>query len=243
MSHGSEQSEDYWPGYVDALTSMVQVLAFVMMLLAMAVFVLSQSVSKGAVEQIAKAAKVDVPADASVAELTAKVVEQIQKSAAEAQKPPSPTKPTTEKSDQNASAGGESTVVANLKPLSPSRSTAPLQVEKPVEPPADAKRLRVKFADRGYRIDAPNAEAIGQFVETNGFTSGKTRLVVRAYASDADGAVSEARRIAYYRGMVARKALIDRKVPPQAVEIKILDTPDKEQGSAIDIVTQGEGSP
>ena len=43
--------------------------------------------------------------------------------------------------------------------------------------------------------------------------------------------------------MVARKALIDRKVPPQAVEIKILDTPDKEQGSAIDIVTQGEGSP
>lgn len=243
MSHGSEQSEDYWPGYVDALTSMVQVLAFVMMLLAMAVFVLSQSVSKGAVEAIAKAAKVDVPADASVAELTAKVVEQIQKSAAEAQKPPSPAKPTTEKSDQQPSTGGESTVVANLKPLSPSRSNAPLQVEKPDEPPADAKRLRVRFAERSYRIDAANSEALGQFVETNDFASGKTKLVVRAYASDADGAVSEARRIAYYRGMIARKALIDRKVPPQTVEIKILDTPDKEQGSVIDIVSQGAGSP
>ena len=43
--------------------------------------------------------------------------------------------------------------------------------------------------------------------------------------------------------MIARKALIDRKVPPQTVEIKILDTPDKEQGSVIDIVSQGTGSP
>ena len=53
MSHGSDDSDNYWPGYVDALTSMVQVLAFVMMMLAMAVFVLSQSVSKKAVEAIA----------------------------------------------------------------------------------------------------------------------------------------------------------------------------------------------
>ena len=51
MSHGSDDSENYWPGYVDALTSMVQVLAFVMMMLAMAVFVLSQSVAKHAVER------------------------------------------------------------------------------------------------------------------------------------------------------------------------------------------------
>jgi preprotein translocase subunit SecE len=43
MSH-SEEGENYWPGYVDALTSMVQVLAFVMIMLAMAVFVISQSV-------------------------------------------------------------------------------------------------------------------------------------------------------------------------------------------------------
>ena len=37
MSHGSDAGENYWPGYVDALTSMVQVLAFVMIMLAMAV--------------------------------------------------------------------------------------------------------------------------------------------------------------------------------------------------------------
>jgi hypothetical protein len=55
MSHGSDEGDNYWPGYVDALTSMVQVLAFVMMMLALAVFSLSQSASKHAVEVIAKA--------------------------------------------------------------------------------------------------------------------------------------------------------------------------------------------
>lgn len=82
MAHGSEESEDYWPGYVDALTSMVQVLAFVMMLLAMAVFVLSQNVSKNAVQAIAKAAKIDVPGNASIKELTAKVAEEVAKAQA-----------------------------------------------------------------------------------------------------------------------------------------------------------------
>jgi hypothetical protein len=239
MSHGSDQSEDYWPGYVDALTSMVQVLAFVMMLLAMAVFVLSQSVSKGAVEQIAKAAKVEVPADATVAELTAKVLEQISKSAAENRKPDSPA---SEPAAPKASAAGEPTA-AQLKSLSPSKSTAALQAGKPDELPADARHLRVTFPERAYRMDAANTEAVAGFVEAGGLSAGKTRLVIRAYASDSDGAVSEARRIAYYRSMVARKALIDRKVPAQMIEIMILDTPDKAQATAIDILTQGAGAP
>src|ERR1700761_8411386 len=76
MSH-SEEGENYWPGYVDALTSMVQVLAFVMMMLAMAVFVLSQSVSKKAVEAIAKAVNAEVKPNADVKQLTEAVVAQI----------------------------------------------------------------------------------------------------------------------------------------------------------------------
>ena len=77
MSHGSEEGENYWPGYVDALTSMVQVLAFVMMMLAMAVFSLSQSVTKKAVEAIAKAVNADVKPNADVKQLTQSVMEQL----------------------------------------------------------------------------------------------------------------------------------------------------------------------
>src|SRR5919206_4671029 len=100
MSHGSEEGENYWPGYVDALTSMVQVLAFVMMMLALAVFVLSQSVSKKAVEAIAKAVNAEVKPNSDVKQLTQAVVAQIdrlQKSAPAAEQTPffNPT-PTTE---------------------------------------------------------------------------------------------------------------------------------------------------
>ena len=77
MSHGSEEGENYWPGYVDALTSMVQVLAFVMMMLAMAVFSLSQSVTKKAVEAIAKAVNADVKPNADVKQLTQSVMDQL----------------------------------------------------------------------------------------------------------------------------------------------------------------------
>src|SRR5689334_14668500 len=100
MSHGSEEGENYWPGYVDALTSMVQVLAFVMMMLAMAVFVLSQSVSKKAVEAIAKAVNAEVKPNADVKQLTQAVVAQIdrlQKSAASPDRTPAvKPAPTTE---------------------------------------------------------------------------------------------------------------------------------------------------
>ena len=84
MSHGSSEEENYWPGYVDALTSMVQVLAFVMMLLAMAVFVLSQNVSKSAVKAIAQAANMDVPPDANVQQLTALVIDELDRLKAKA---------------------------------------------------------------------------------------------------------------------------------------------------------------
>src|SRR3954454_4362068 len=85
MSHGSEEGENYWPGYVDALTSMVQVLAFVMMMLALAVFVLSQSVSKKAVEAIAKAVNADVKPNSDIKQMTQAVMDQLQR-----MKPPDP---------------------------------------------------------------------------------------------------------------------------------------------------------
>ena len=78
MSH-SEEGENYWPGYVDALTSMVQVLAFVMMMLALAVFVLSQSVSKKAVEAIAKAVNADVKPNSDLKQMTQAVMDQLQR--------------------------------------------------------------------------------------------------------------------------------------------------------------------
>jgi hypothetical protein len=246
MAHGSEEEGDYWPGYVDALTSMVQVLAFVMMLLAMAVFVLSQNVSKGAVEAIAKAVKMDVPPDANVTELTAKVVEEIQKQQAAAAAATSSKSSTTEDrppaaTPKESSTTPSETVAASTAPTERRTSTRTTMPEKPPEPAADAKHLALQFAARTFKIDAPNSGAITGFVDEHKVAEKHIRLLVRAYASSHDGALSEARRLAYYRAMTVRKELTDRKIRAEDIRINVYDTADKDQGSTVEIFTDGNG--
>ena len=57
MAGSSSADEDnYWPGYVDALTTMVMVLTFIMMVLGITIFTMSQTVSRSHLEAIALAA-------------------------------------------------------------------------------------------------------------------------------------------------------------------------------------------
>jgi hypothetical protein len=232
MSHGSEEGENYWPGYVDALTSMVQVLAFVMMMLAMAVFVLSQSVSKRAVEAIAKAVNADVKPDADIKQLTQSVVDQIDRLRKSASAPgevakSSPTvEPRTQSDAQKPAAmrinGGQS---------QPSRAV--------IEVPPDAPRLTVAFADRSSRIESDQAQSIAGFVEDNKTAVNNQTIVVNAYAYSGEGAISEARRLAYYRAMMARKQLVDAKIKPENIRISVNDTTDKDRGLTVELIVAG----
>ena len=94
MAGSSEgEEENYWPGFVDALTTMVMVLTFVMMVLGIVVFTLSQNVSKNYMAAIATAVNVD--ANALKANLTpdqvkAEIIEAIKELREKAGKPPPP---------------------------------------------------------------------------------------------------------------------------------------------------------
>ena len=248
MSHGSDQSEDYWPGYVDALTSMVQVLAFVMMLLAVTVYVLSKNISKGAVEKIAKAANVAASPNTPVKELTEKIVEELTK----AQQAKSETQGKAEskgdsadtaakaKSAELAAEGKDEPTINTQQKRSATSST---QADQQPEPPPDAKFLTLRFPDRSYRLDPAGQTALNGFTEEQGLAKGTVRVIIRAYAANANGAVTEGRHMAYYRAMVARQALSALKVPPKSIAIRILDTSSPEQGGSIEIYAVPEGAP
>jgi hypothetical protein len=233
MSHGSEEGENYWPGYVDALTSMVQVLAFVMMMLAMAVFSLSQSASKSAVEAIAKAVNVDVKADSNVKQLTKSVMERLDRlrdlPLADDAKPepapePSP-QPDAEKLATKRMAAARS---------QPSHAVAEL--------PPDAPRLSVGFNERSFRLESDEAQSIVKFVDDNKAVESTQTIVVNAYAYTSEGAVSEARRLAYYRAMMARKQLIDTKLKSENIRINVNDTADKARGFTVELIVAGNGA-
>jgi ribosomal protein L12E/L44/L45/RPP1/RPP2 len=239
MSH-SEEGENYWPGYVDALTSMVQVLAFVMMMLAMAVFMLSQNISKKAVEAIAQAVNADTKPNASVKELTQAIVDKLAQNtkaaAAAAPPPPAPTPP--------AAASKSAPAVSDASPA-PEKligtrigdNQAPK--ERNFQTPSNAPHLVVDFNDRSFTIDQQREQSLAAFVEKNKIVENAQAVVINAYAYSGDGALSEARRLAYYRAMTTRKQLVDAKVKPENIRVNVNDTADKDKGSTVDTIVAG----
>jgi len=233
MSHGSEEGDNYWPGYVDALTSMVQVLAFVMMMLAMAVFALSQSATKKAVEAIAKAVDAEVKPNADIKQLTQAVVEQIerlQKSAAA----PAAAKPLPA-AEPGAQPNAERPAATRVNGGQSQPSPAPVEV------PPDAPRLTLAFADKSFRIEGDQTQSVAGFIDDNKSTVAGKLIVVHAYAYAGEGAISEARRLAYYRAMMARKQLVDAKIRPENIRISVNDTAEKARGLTVELIIAGGG--
>ncbi len=230
MSHGSDDSDNYWPGYVDALTSMVQVLAFVMMMLAMAVFVLSQSVSKHAVEAIAAAVNADVKPNSDMKQLTQAVMDKLDALRKPASTDPVKEKPPAPQSPAEASLSDEQTIAGSRIAARAQPRTAP------IEPKPDAPRLAIDFDGGSYRLDEARARSIAAFVDQNAVADKAKSVVVNAYAYTGEGAISEARRLAYYRAMMARKQLIDAKVRPENIRINVNDIADRARAETVEMI-------
>jgi hypothetical protein len=239
MSHGSDEGDNYWPGYVDALTSMVQVLAFVMMMLAMAVFVLSQSVAKHAVEAIAKAVNADVKPNADVKTLTQAVLDQLkrmtlEKPAGEANQSAPSAEVAVHKSAPRTEAENESgpEKIVGVR-VSSARSRSD---QASLEVPPDAPRMTLGFDERSFKIDQAGVQSLAKFVDDNKVVERSETIVINAFAYSGDGALSEARRLAYYRAMMARKQLVDAKVRAATIRINVNDTADKDKGSTVEMI-------
>ena len=234
MSHGSDDSENYWPGYVDALTSMVQVLAFVMMMLAMAVFVLSQSVSKRAVEAIAAAVNADVKPNSDIKQMTQAVMQKLDSLRGSTSADPAApeTRPAPATPSAKDASASEEQKIAGMRIAAPRSQPR----TAPIEPKPDAPRLTVAFDGGSYRIDEPGARAVAAFVDANGVADKSKPIIVNAYAYTGEGAISEARRLAYYRAMMARKQLIDAKVRPENIRINVNDITDKAKAQTVEMI-------
>lgn len=76
MAAASDDDEmNYWPGFVDALSTMTMMLIFLMLILSLVIVSVSQNVSRAQVLAIAKAAKVETSGSpASIEKLTAQII-------------------------------------------------------------------------------------------------------------------------------------------------------------------------
>jgi hypothetical protein len=94
-----DEDANYWPGFVDALSTMTMMLIFLMMILSLVVVSISQSASKSQILTIAKAAKVETSgAPISIEKLTAQILEALARNS----DPPNTNLPVPESKEQQA---------------------------------------------------------------------------------------------------------------------------------------------
>ena len=105
-----DEDANYWPGFVDALSTMTMMLIFLMMILSLVVVSISQSASKRQIMTIAKAAKVDTAgAPVSLDKLTAQILEALARNS----DPPNSNMPVSESKEQEVTVLVEPSVKTN----------------------------------------------------------------------------------------------------------------------------------
>lgn len=199
---GGENEDHSWPAFVDALTTMTMILVFVMLILSVAIASLAQNVSKVLVEQIASVVDAKVDPQASPEQATRAVLDAIEKLKAA---PPPP---------------------IAAAPPEPQRK---IETTEPIEKTADAKvstevaqsSLTLSYPARQSRLDDSANAALKAFVEGSANVKAGARLDIRAMATTSSGSLTEARRVAYYRGMVLRSTLIQLGVAADKVSVSV----------------------
>lgn len=113
MAGASDGEEiNYWPGFVDALSTMTMMLIFLMMILSLVVVSISQTASKSQIMAIAKAAKVESSgAPISIDKLTAQILEALSRKS----DPPNANLPVTESQPQQETILAEPSTLTRIK--------------------------------------------------------------------------------------------------------------------------------
>lgn len=159
----SGEEENYWPGYVDALTTMLMVLTFVMMVLGIVVFTLSQNVSKNVVAGVAQALNIDTSGlDARTPEaLRQAVIEALkEKLAHPAHPPPTPGAPTLARAAEEPAPVQEPSRTPNGPALPTFASGAPTLPPSPAAASTSAGAAPSPGADQLASLPLPDEAAL-----------------------------------------------------------------------------------
>jgi hypothetical protein len=216
MARESEE-ENHWPGYVDALTTMTMMLVFVMMILAVALFSITQNTSRSIVEKIADAAGIPIEGRKVDTEAMARQITEVLEN--QRKRPPPPIRTTD-----------------TASPLEgPERVVSAGEAERAFVPRGDvtsrqsAAVLTLTFPVRGTTIDDSAGNEIRTYLEGNRDRASHYQIL--ATAGLEQGNATDARRLAFYRALSARTRLIAGGVPAQNIQVRVVDSRD---GSAAD---------
>ena len=235
--------EDPWAGFVDVLSNILMVVIFLVVILGISIFAISQQITKAAVEKAVKAEresqeKTPVPPHTAVEAPSSPPVAQVE------------TPPEAEKREgERGTAGvyraaqglrlrGADEIAGNtnlsVRSLAVEGNTIEVASEEiapeagPVEVKSSQAFLTLKFTRGMFKIDDAASKQIQAFLRDKRDVAG-AKVEIRAFAQSTIGSVSEARRIAYYRAMQTRSELIKTGVAADKIELKLRDSASPEE--------------
>ena len=232
MAASNSEEEHHWPGYVDALTTMTMMLTFIMCILAIAIFGISQNISREMVEKMATAAHVLMgPAREKTGELAKRIIDQLETQSRQIDGQ----KVIAEESGGAAELAerlpGEGRQIVSLAPAAVAGGGQKVSIERA---PA---LLTLTFQSRATSIDSAAASEMESCLKDQRRLEAGDIFEVKAYAS-VGGAVSDARRVAFYRLIEIRKRLIALGVPAARIEIRVDDRKILSDGNLVQIFSR-----
>ena len=233
------QQEDPWAGFVDVLSNILMVVIFLVVILGISIFAISQQVTKAAVD---KAVKAEREAQSETPRPTTP------QAAKEPSQPPTTQQAASDgekgaagvyqaaqglRARQSDEVAGDSNLSLRSTKLDGVKSidVASEEVkasEGAVEVKTSQAFLTLRYQRGSFKIDEAASKEMGTFLAgANLPTTGK--IEIRAFAQSTVGSVSEARRIAYYRAMQVRSELIKQGIAATRVELKLRESVSPEE--------------
>jgi preprotein translocase subunit SecG len=234
MASKEDEQVNYWPGYVDALTTMTMVLTFVMMILALAVFLLSNNVSKAVLENVVREIDAEMPDNPTPVALKQAILDRISDSERDR----------TDLTSRSDDKPGQADPQHDSDAIAPTEIAAG-KIDDVEEPDGKTRisttpaTLTIRYEGNEARLDEKTTEQVRAFLESSEDIQNATRLLVRAFASAEMGGITQSRRIAYYRAMLLRAELVNNGVPANRIQIDVVETRERAEAATAKVYTQG----
>ncbi len=231
MADDAEEEENYWPGYVDALSTMTMVLTFVMMILVVVVFMLIQNTSQAIIQERVAQANVGGGAGSS---------QMVRLSETDAE---TTTTATNEGTPPIVTVDEEATQEQNVQSIAVDEEDQTRAIEAAEVRDRGAQEavtisqegLTVAFTDGDSGLDEAAMEVVRDFGTNHELAQSDRTLEIIAFAHTLQGNATDVRRVAYYRAMLIRNQLMEAGVPASRIAVGVRDVRTLEEGSEVKV--------
>jgi len=235
MARRAEEEENHWPGFVDALSTIVMVVTFLLIILGIVIFVISlqindPSASDDIVEKGTQIAELQqeladviqvVSQQTEVIEGQEKEIEDLTETAIQSSAIDNGN--TSEVQAQVPIIETEIVVLASKEQTQSSAGLSQIETAQAV--------MTVRFETGAVELDETSKSEALNFLEENNVVSSENNILVISYFDGQSISVSQEKRTAYYRLLSVRNALLDSGVEGNRITINVTPAVESVEGA------------